>query len=68
LKRNHFQVNSEADLQPHFYEDETPDPVEDTIFPYPQVSIPQQNTARITHNQTVKFSFSPESCVFSEAP
>jgi hypothetical protein len=39
-----------------------------TIFPYPQVFTPQQNTARVTRSQTVNFNFSPESCVFSEAP
>jgi hypothetical protein len=68
VKRNHFQVNSEAGLQSHFSEDETPDPVEDIVIPYPHVSPPQQNTVRVTRSQTVKFSFSPESCVFSEAP
>jgi hypothetical protein len=68
VKINHFQENSEADLQSHFSEVETPNPVEDIIFPYPQVSTPQQNTARVTRSQTVKFSLSPESCVFSEAP
>jgi hypothetical protein len=68
VKRNHFSVNFEADLQSHFSEDETLDHVEDIGFPYPHVSTPRQNTARVTHSQTVKFIFSPESCVFSEAP
>jgi hypothetical protein len=68
VKRNHFQENSSVDLQSHFSKDETPIPVEYIVFPYPQVCTPQQNTARVTRSQTVKFSFSPESCVFSEAP
>jgi hypothetical protein len=68
VKINHFQVNYEAGLQSHFSEDETPDPIEDIILPYPHISPPQQNTTRVTCSQTVKFSFSPESFVLIEAP
>jgi hypothetical protein len=68
VKRNHFQVNSEAGLQTRFSENETPDPVEDIVLPYPHISPPQQNTVRVTRSQTVNFSCSPESCVFSEEP
>jgi hypothetical protein len=68
VKRNHFQVNYEASLQSHFSQEETLDHVEYFILPYPHVSSPQQNTARVACNQTDKFNLSLESCVFSEAP
>jgi len=68
VKRNHFQVNSEADSQFHLAQEETPNLVEYFIPPYPHASSTMQNTTRVTRSQIVKFNLSPESCVFSEAP
>jgi hypothetical protein len=68
MKINHFQVNFEVGSQCHFCQEKTPDHVEYFVFPYPHLYSPQQNTARVTRNQTVKFILSPKSCVFTEAP
>jgi hypothetical protein len=70
IKRNHFQENPELNLQTHNseLEFETLNLVEDNVLSHPQVFVSQQNVARVTRSQSLRFNLKPESIFLRKIP